>query len=159
MSRRTRTLQEAVFAGALASVLSAAVLAAAGRRETPGAAAPINAVSQWLWGRREALSADAPDRRHTLNGYLIHHLASTFWAALHAAALRHSGVPARPLPALAAAAATSAFAAFVDLKCTPERLTPGFQHRVSPRALVATYGAFAVGLALGCLVMRRGRGG
>ncbi len=159
MSRWTRTLHEAAVAGALASVLSATALAIAGRRETPSAAAPINAVSQWLWGRREALAADEPDGRHTLNGYLIHHLASTFWAVLHAAALRHTGVPARPLPALAAAATTSAFAAFVDLKCTPERLTPGFQHRVSSRALAATYGAFAVGLALGCLAMRRGRGG
>lgn len=152
-------MHEAAVAGALASVLSATALAIAGRRETPSATAPINAVSQWLWGRREALAADEPDGRHTLNGYLIHHLASTFWAVLHAAALRHTGVPARPLPALAAAATTSAFAAFVDLKCTPERLTPGFQHRVSSRALAATYGAFAVGLALGCLAMRRGRGG
>ena len=157
MSRWTRTLQEAAVAGALASVLSAAVLAVAGRRETPGAAAPINAVSQWLWGRQEALAADDADRRHTLNGYLIHHLASTFWAVLHTAALQRSAVPARPLPALAAATATSAVAAFVDLRCTPERLTPGFQHRLSSRALAATYGAFAIGLALGCLVMRRGR--
>lgn len=159
MSRWTRTLQEAAVAGALASVLSAAVLAVAGRRETPSAAAPINAVSQWLWGRHEALAADEPDHRHTLNGYLIHHLASTFWAVLHSAALQRTSVPARPLPMLAAAATTSAFAAFVDLRCTPERLTPGFQHRVSSRALAATYGAFAIGLALGLLVTRRGRGG
>jgi hypothetical protein len=158
MSRWRGILLEAAVAGALASVLSAAALAIAGRRETPSAVAPINAVSQWLWGRREALASDRPDGRHTLSGYLIHHLASTFWAVLHAAALRRTGVPARPLPALAAAAATSAVAALVDLRCTPERLTPGFQHRVSPRALTATYGAFAIGLALGCLLTRRVRG-
>ena len=159
MTRWTRTLQEATVAGALASVLSALVLVVAGRRETAGAAAPINAVSQWLWGRHEALSADEPDGRHTVNGYLIHHFAATLWALLHAAALQRTAVPARPLPALAAAAVTGSVAAFVDLKCTPERLTPGFQHRVSPAALTATYGAFAIGLALGCLVIRRGRGG
>ena len=159
MREWTRTLQEAAVAGALASVLSAAVLAIAGRRETPGAAAPIKAVSQWLWGRHEALAADGVDGRHTASGYFIHHLASTFWALLHAAALRRTAVPGRPLPALGAAAATSAVAALVDLKCTPERLTPGFQHRVSPLALVATYGAFAVGLAAGGLAMRRRRGG
>ena len=159
MREWTRTLQEAAVAGALASVLSAAVLAIAGRRETPSAAAPMNAVSQWLWGRHEALAADDADGRHTVSGYFIHHLASTFWAVLHAAALRHTALPGRPLPALAAAATTSAVAALVDLKCTPERLTPGFQHRVSPRALAATYGAFAVGLALGGLAMRRGRRG
>ena len=35
----------------------------------------------------EARRADGADRRHTLNGYLIHHAAATFWAVLHAAAL------------------------------------------------------------------------
>jgi hypothetical protein len=158
MSRWSNTLSEAAVGGALASLLSAAVLAWAGRRETPSAAAPINAPSQWIWGKGEALDADGPDGRHTLTGYLIHHGAATFWAALHAAALSRSSWPARPLPGLAAAAATSAVAALVDLKLTPERLTPGFQHRVSGAALTATYAAFALGLAVGGLAVRRAQG-
>jgi hypothetical protein len=151
-------MEEAAVAGAFGSLFSAAVLALAGRRETPGPAAPMNATSQWLWGQEEALEADGPDKRHTLSGYLIHHGAATFWAALHVAALGRRRVLSRPVPALAAASCTAAVAALVDLKFTPERLTPGFQHRVSPPALTATYAAFALGLALGSLAVRRAQG-
>ncbi|TFZ05856.1 hypothetical protein EZ313_04160 [Ramlibacter henchirensis] len=158
MSRWSNTLNEAAVGGALASILSAAVLAWAGRRETPSAAAPINAPSQWIWGTGEALDADGPDGRHTLTGYLVHHCAATFWAALHAAVLSRTRLPARPLPGLAAAGVTGAVAALVDLKLTPERLTPGFQHRLSRGAITTTYGAFALGLALGCLAVRRAQG-
>jgi hypothetical protein len=152
------TLEEAAVSGSAAAVLSTAALALAGARQAPSAAAPLNATSQWLWGQREALDADEPDRRHTLNGYLIHHFAASFWAVLHARVLRDRPALARPGPALAAAAATSAIAAFVDLKLTPERFTPGFQHRVSTPALVGAYACFAAGLALGSMAMHRRRG-
>lgn len=157
MSRIASIVREAAVSGALASALSTAVLVLAGRRESRSGAAPLNATSQWLWGPAEAHGCQRTDRRHTLSGYLIHHGACTFWAAMHSAALARTRVPERPLPALAAGAATAAMAALVDLKCTPERLTPGFQHRVSVPALVATYGAFALGLALGGLAVRRAR--
>ena len=150
-------LLEAAVAGAGASLASAAVLAWAGHSETPSAAAPINAPSQWVWGSPEALSADGADRRHTLTGFLVHHFAATWWAAMHAAVLRDRREMAQPLPSLAAAGATTALAALVDLKLTPERFTPGFQRRLSPRALSGTYAAFALGLALGSLAVRRRR--
>jgi hypothetical protein len=152
-----RAAGEALVSGTFASLFSAALLALAGRRQTPSAAAPMNATSQWLWGQREALQADRPDRRHTLSGYVIHHLAALFWAVLHARALGDRRVAEQPLPALAAAAATGAVAAVVDLKLTPERFTPGFQHRVSTPALVGAYAVFALGLALGSLAVRRSR--
>jgi hypothetical protein len=157
MGRWRDILAEAAVAGSVASLFSAAMLALAGWRETPGAAAPLNAPSQWLWGPSEALASDQADCRHTVSGYLIHHAAASFWAVLHAAALGRRREMAQPLPALAAAAATTAIAAFVDLRMTPERLTPGFQHRLSTRALVATYACFALGLAVGSLAVRRAR--
>ena len=49
--------------------------------------------------------------------------------------------------------ATSAVACFVDFHLTPPRLTPGFEHRLSHRSLAAVYGAFAVGLAVGALLV------
>jgi hypothetical protein len=150
-------LEEAAVSGSLASLCSAAALALAGRRETPSAAAPMNATSQWIWGQRESLQADQPDRRHTVTGYAVHHFAATFWATLHARALADREQAEQPLPALAAAAATAVVAAVVDFKLTPERFTPGFQHRVSTRALVAAYGCFALGLAAGSLAVRRWR--
>ncbi|HZY20579.1 MAG TPA: hypothetical protein VFE82_19065 [Ramlibacter sp.] len=159
MTNWNAALREAAVSGSLASLFSAAVLAAAGAREARSAAAPMNATSQWLWGQREALQADRADRRHTLSGYLIHHVAASFWAVLHARALANRPEAEQPLPALAAAAATGAVAAFVDLKLTPERFTPGFQHRVGTRSLVAAYACFALGLALGSVAVRRARRG
>lgn len=153
--RWTAALQEAALSGSLAAMASAAVLAVAGSRETPSPAAPMNATSQWIWGQREALHAHHPDRRHTVVGYLTHHLAASFWAVLQARAAQDLPQLRDPGPALAASAVTSAVAAFVDLKLTPERFTPGFQHRVSTPALVAAYAAFAVGLAAGTVAARR----
>ena len=150
-------MREATVSGSLAALFSAAVLAAAGRRESTGAAAPMNATSQWLWGQREALHTDRPDWRHTVTGYLVHHLAASFWAVLHARILDDRPMAERPAPALAAALTTASVAAMVDLRMTPERFTPGFQHRVSKSALVAAYAAFGVGLAAGSLAVRRVR--
>ena len=145
------------MSGSLAAFCSAAVLAAAGRGGSASAAAPINATSQWFWGQREALRADGPDRRHTVTGYLVHHLAASFWAVLHARILEERPMAERPAPALAAALTTATVAAVVDLKMTPERFTPGFQHRVSKPALAAAYVAFALGLAAGSLAVRHAR--
>ena len=150
-------LGEAALSGSLAAMWSAGVLALAGARQAPSAAAPMNATSQWVWGQREALHADLPDARHTVLGYVTHHLAASFWAVLLARAVRERPDMREPLPALAAGAATSAIAAIVDFKLTPERLTPGFQHRVSKPALVAAYAAFALGLAAGTVITRRRR--
>jgi hypothetical protein len=36
-------------------------------------------------------------------------------------------------------------------------LSPGFQHRVTPPALVGAYALFALGLALGSVAVRRAR--
>ena len=49
---------------------------------------------------------------------------------------------------VAGAAATSAIAAFVDFRLTPARFTPGFEHRLSRKAIAVVYSAFAVGLAM-----------
>jgi hypothetical protein len=155
MNDLRRLAAEAAAAGTAASVLSAALLALAGRRQTPSAAAPLNAVSQWYWGQPDALAADQPDLRHTALGYATHHGASIFWGALHAWAFGSRRELDRPGPALAAAAVTATVAAVVDLKLTPERFTPGFQHRISTPALVGTYAVFGVGLAVGSLAARR----
>ena len=156
MASWSRALREAAVSGAVASVLSAAALAWAGRREDGAPAAPLNATSHWIWGD-PALGRNRPSWRHTVPGYLIHHAAATFWAALHARALGNRPEAAQPGPALAAAAVTAAAACFVDYRLTPHRLTPGFEHRLSRPALAGVYACFALGLALGSLAVRRHR--
>lgn len=137
------------MAGSYASVLSAAALVVAGRREAGSAAAPINAVSHWYWNR-EALHQQQVDLKHTAVGYVTHHVAATFWAAGLAAYLHARPRAVTPRHLAAACGAASAIACFVDFQLTPERLTPGYEHRVSRKSLAWTYFLFAVGLAVGC---------
>src|SRR4051812_18134960 len=73
----------ALRSGAVASLLSIAVLALCGHVENRSAAGPVNGPSQWVYGRRAA-RVRSPSLRHTLTGALIHHAMSTGWAWLHA---------------------------------------------------------------------------
>lgn len=153
MNEWKQALREGVVTGSLACLLSVAVLALAGRRETGSAAAPVNAVSHWLWGD-DALHEDRATVRHTLLGYLTHHLSAIFWAALYARLWGHRR-EAKSLPqAVAGAAATTAFASAFDYGLMPRRLQPGFEQRLSTRSTVAAFGAIAAGLALGALLLR-----
>ncbi|MGK6310510.1 hypothetical protein [Variovorax sp. DT-64] len=147
-------LRTGLIAGAVASVVSTLALALAGRRQAGSAVAPTNAISHWLW-RGEALAVDRPTLRHTVVGYAIHHLSSTFWAVLYAW-LHGNRQEAQTVPkALAGATVAAAMACLVDYKATPKRLTPGFEHRLSTGAMALVYGAFAVGLAAGCLMANK----
>jgi hypothetical protein len=149
-------LREGAVTGSIAGLLSTIVLAGAGRRETGSAVAPINAVSHWLWGD-ESLHAQEPSLRHTLTGYVTNHLAAIFWAVLYSRAWGHRDEAKRLPQAAAGAVATSAIAYVVDYHVVPKRLTPGYEHRLSGGAMLATYGALAAGLALGALLLQQQR--
>lgn len=150
-----RLLRRSMLPGSVASVLSLAALALAGRAGGGSAAGAVNAPSHWLHGDR-ALRCDAATPRYTLVGIAIHHVSSLWWAAIHQVLniCRH-----RPTPtsAVADAAVVAALAAVVDLWCVPRRLTPGFERRLSSRRLTAVYAAFGIGLAVGSIVAGRRR--
>jgi hypothetical protein len=145
--------REGLVSGSLASVLSAAYLAWAGeRRNQP--AAPVNAVSHWFFGDR-ALRQDGASVKYTLTGYVTHHLAAIFWAVLHAKAWGARPQAKEPIPALAGAVTAASVACFVDYQLTPKRLTPGFEHRLGRPEMANVYAFFALGLALGTLLMKK----
>lgn len=144
--------REGAVSGSLASLLSAAYLAWAGGRRGE-TAAPVNAVSHWFFGDR-SLRQDEPSLRYTLNGYLIHHAAALFWAVLHAKVWGAREEAKEPIPLIAGAVTAASVACVVDLKLTPKRLTPGFEHRLGGPELASVYAWFAVGLAVGSLLMR-----
>ena len=148
-------LQRAALSGSAAAVVSAAILVARGKRELDAPAAPLNAPSQWIWGKH-APYIDRPSLRHTAAGYAIHHLAAVFWACFHELALAHRG-RRDAATVIKVAAGTTATAAFVDYCLTPERLTPGFQKRLSLGSLVMVYAGFAAGLASAALLAPRRR--
>lgn len=148
-----QALREGIVSGSVASLLSAGYLAWAGRRRGE-TAAPVNAVSHWFFGDR-ALRQDDASLQYTLTGYLTHHAASVFWAVLHAKFWGARAAAKEPLPAVAGAVAASGVACFVDYQLTPKRLTPGFEHRLGKPELVNVYACFALGLAIGSLLMRK----
>jgi hypothetical protein len=135
----------AAVGGSAAAVASLAALAVRGRADNRSAVAPINATSHIVWGDR-ALRVDRPTVRHTVPGLALHAGSAVLWAAVqHGLFGTRRGV----LPNARNAALTSALAALVDLKLVPDRLTPGFERRLSTRSLMWVYGALAVGLAIG----------
>jgi hypothetical protein len=150
-----KTLEEGLLSGTIAALLSAGVLAIAGRREAGSAVAPTNAESHWLWGD-ESLREDRPTLKHTLTGAVTHHLSSIFWATLYAA-IAGRGRKRSVGEALAGGVATSVTAAVVDYGLMPKRLTPGFEHRVSKTSTAAALGAIGVGVAIGAMLLSRRR--
>lgn len=154
MDTWSTALRHSVLPGALASLASTVALAACGKRETGSMFAGVNAVSHWLWGDR-AMHADRPSLRHTLVGYLIHHAASMFWAALFEKACCKTLDRKEAAGTATVAAAASAVACFTDYQLTPHRLRPGFEERLSRPSLLLVYAAFGVGLAAGAYLNRR----
>ncbi|HUH59427.1 MAG TPA: hypothetical protein VL001_05050 [Candidimonas sp.] len=142
-----QVLRSAVVSGSFASAVSTFALLLGGVRDCRSAIAPVNAVSHWIW-KDKAIYRSNASVRYSLVGYAIHHAASIFWAlAYEGLATRHKK---NPVPAITVgnASAVAALACVVDLRFTPQRLTPGFERRLSTRSLAAVYVAFAVGLAL-----------
>jgi hypothetical protein len=151
--RQANAVGQIVIAGSLASAFSAAVLAWAGKRHNRRPLGPINAPAHWLWGD-ESLRADDASIRHTASGLVIHTMSSMLWAGVHE--LLQSRRQRTTLTNAAVDAATvTAVAAVVDLKLVPERLTPGFQHRMPAASLALVYAAFAAGLAAAAAFRRR----
>lgn len=155
MTHWLQTLRRAALSGTAASTLSLAALSFCGVRDCRSAFAPVNAVSHWIWARR-ALGEDDGSLRYTLPGYTIHHAASVFWALFYEEGIARVH-PARVAHHIGACAAVAAIACFVDLRMTPERLTPGFERRLGNRSLAWVYLAFGAGLAMPAMLkaMRR----
>jgi hypothetical protein len=154
MSDWTTSLQRGLVGGATSSIVSTAALAMLGRTEAGSAFAPTNAISHWIWGD-EAAEHDGFSLKYTITGYAIHHVSATFWAVLFEK-LAGEKLDRKDLRVtLATSAATSAISCFVDYKLTPERLKPGYEKRLSKKSLAGVYAAFAVGMALGAIALRR----
>jgi hypothetical protein len=150
----SQALREGAVAGTAAGLLSSVALAATGKRQTGSMAAPFNATSHWLWGDT-ALHEDRATVRHTLVGLLTQNAAAIFWAAIYAALWGHRPEAKRVPDAIAGGIATSAAAYLIDYTITPRRLTPGYEHRLDGKGMLAVYAALAAGFALGTLALRR----
>lgn len=139
----TPLLKRTLLSGSAAAVAVTLVASIAGRRATGAYAAPLNATSHFLWGKRAARKNEL-SWKYTGIGLAANYGASVFWA-LFAEALK--GPSPSPARALASGAAVSALAYVTDYHVVPRRLTPGFELRLPGRALAAIYAALALGLS------------
>lgn len=148
----TRTLRSAVPP----AVTTAVAVAACGHAEGESAVAPINAISHILWGdsaaRKEGLTV-----RHTLAGGALNSAAVIAWTGVYEAmfgkAARGGNVPA----AILGGVSTAALAYITDYHVVPERFTPGFEKRLSPKSLFLVYATLALSIPLCSLQERGGR--
>lgn len=147
MKNWPEALRDGMRSGALAAAATVGVLALRGRREDGSAVAPLNAVSHVYWGER-ALQEDRVSLRYTGAGFVTHVVSALMWGVVYEKLLGERG--RRPLSRLVrdTAAATAAIAA-VDFAVVPERLTPGFEHRLSTPSLLGVYTALGLALAAG----------
>src|SRR5687768_16459966 len=102
--------------------------------EGKGSLQPTNSTSHWLHGERAGAVWRA-DSGHTLVGYATHHPSAIFFERWLAAR-----PPRSPLLLLRAASLVAAIAAAVAYGLVPKRLTPGWEHVLSKRSILATYG-------------------
>jgi hypothetical protein len=145
-------LENVLRTGAIAGAATTAVVAACGAAEQGEAIAPVNAVSHIAWGD-EAARQTGISTKYTLTGLVLNAAAVTSWAVIYHALF--GGRKITPVAAATGAVATSALAYVTDYHVVPERLTPGFEKRLSNRSLALTYGVLAAGLMVGGLLARR----
>jgi len=157
MKTWSEAIQDGAISGGIASVLSTAVLGAAGKVENGTPYAPTNAISHWFWGDRAA-HQNEPSMRYTALGYAIHHLSGTLWATIYEKWFGEKAERRDLGPALVGAAAVAGMACFVDYKMTPHRLQPGFEKRLSTPAMFLVYASFGAALVLRGLAMPKRRG-
>lgn len=151
----SRWIGLALAAGAWSGVLSAVALMGASRAHGDRTPTGLNGPSHWFFGE-PAVHAQRFSVRHTVVGALTHQASSFLWSAVFAAArLRQAGAAHGHARIAAEAALVTAVAATVDLIVVPPRLTPGFERRLSARALTAVYASFALGLMVAALRERR----
>ncbi len=144
-------LARALVSGTLAAAAVTVAASLAARRATGSSAAALNATSHFLWGdaaaRRNKYSV-----KYTGVGYAANYGASIFWALFYEALGRKRSAG----QALRDGLLVSAGAYVTDYHLVPERLTPGFELRLSGKALACIYGALALGLSARDLVRRLG---
>ena len=147
-------MKDAAISGGFAAMAVNAATAAVGRAETGHALAPINAVSHVLWGDRAA-EMDAASMKYTFNGLAINSGATVFWATIYEKFFGEAA-DRRDLPlALLGGGAVAGMAYVVDYHLVPERLTPGYDKRLSGKSMTVLYGVLALGLTVGAFLRKQ----
>ena len=152
--RWSDSLRSATRSGAIAAGATAACVAVAGARDSGNAVAPLNATSHIAWGETAA-DVEHIDAKHTLTGIALHAGACVFWATFYEKWFGRAADRGEVGTALLGGAAVAVAAYVTDYHVVPQRLTPGWEARISNRSLAAVYTVLALSLPLRGLMRRR----
>lgn len=143
-------MKDAAISGGVAAMAVNAATTALGRVETGHALAPLNAVSHVLWGDKAA-EMDAASMKYTFNGLAINSGAAVFWATIYEKFFGEAADQGNVPMAILGGGAVAGLAYVVDYHVVPERLTPGYDKRLSGKSMAVLYGVLALGLSIGAL--------
>ncbi|CAI8844843.1 hypothetical protein [Methylocaldum szegediense] len=142
----------ALISGTIAAIATTLAAAACGKAERSGAIAPLNAVSHITWGNRAARREDV-SLKYTGTGFVLNHAAAVLWASLYERWFGRDAESGNVARALAGGAVVAGLAYLTDYHLVPERLTPGYEKRLSGKALAAVFGSLALSLPLRGLLL------
>lgn len=145
MRSATELIEDTLWSGAIATATTTAAASLCGQLEEGESIAPLNAISHILWGD-EAASHEAASVKYTMPGVVLNAGAVTGWAGVHELLFGGRRRPESLAGALAGGAAVSALAYVTDYYIVPNRLTPGFEKRLSNQSLAGIYTTLAVSL-------------
>jgi hypothetical protein len=151
MSLKQRA-QNVLITGSVTTVATTAAALIVSKLETGSAAAGLNATSHIVWGD-EAASVDGFEAKYTLVGGLLNAGAMLAWSVLHEVMPQQTGT----LAALGKGLLTSGTAYLTDYRVVPNRLTPGFEKRFSPRGMAWMYGVLGAAFTIAGAITARQR--
>ena len=154
MSSTMRFLEKAAITSAVATSATTLAVAGFGLAEQGNAVAPLNAVSHIPFGD-EAAAQDDVSLKYTATGLGLNALAIGSWGAVHELMFGSAADKGDVATALIGGVVVSTLAYVVDYHVVPERVTPGFEKRLSGKALLGVYAALALGLGVGSLMRPR----
>ena len=142
----TRIIGNGLKTGFVLAATTTAAIMLASDKETSSPWAAINAVAHIVDGDEKEQPTEYSSRESAL-GIFINGTAMSTWGVLYEGALTVTKTKSSLLTALLATAA----AYVIDYKVVPPQYTPGIEKRLSRQSILATYGVFAVTLALSSL--------
>ncbi len=145
MRSATELIEDTLWSGAIATATTTAAASLCGQLEEGESIAPLNAISHILWGD-EAATHEAASVKYTMPGVVLNAGAVTGCAGVHELLFGGRRRPKSLAGALASGAAVSALAYVTDYYIVPNRLTPGFEKRLSNQSLAGIYTTLAVSL-------------
>lgn len=145
-------LKNSLIVGGIASAATTMAAIVFSRAEKKPPVAAINAVSHIAWGD-SAFGEEKPTIKHTATGAVLNAAAVTSWSMLLQLVLPKKN---RNLTdTLAKTAAVTAAAYVIDYHVVPQRLTPGFEEKLSKKALFGIYTVMAISMALASVNQER----